>query len=108
VEQGDPRGRYRAAISLDRILVRLMHNGAADSVTPSPRSWGNRTRVYPSSVIMIGRSRIYPTSAERVGVRGKTCRVGLCPSPTPLPVKNGEREQTECVARLITPHRKML
>jgi hypothetical protein len=88
--------------------VILMHNGAADSFAPSPRSWGNRTRVYPSSVIMIGRSRIYPTSAEREGVRGKTRRVGLRPSPQPSPVKNGEREQTAHAALLITPHRKAL
>src|SRR6476620_6462329 len=57
----------------------MMNNGAANSVAPSPRSWGNRTRVYPSSVtLMTGRSRIYPTSAER--------------------------EQTEYVAPLIAPH----
>ena len=37
-----------------------MHNGAADSVAPSPRSWG------------------------------------------------GEREQTEYVARFVTPHQKAL
>ena len=88
--------------------IRLMHNGAADSVAPSPRSWGNRTRVYPSSVIMIGRSRIYPTSAERVGVRGKPVEWASAPHPSPLPVKNGEREQTEYVALLITPHQSAL
>jgi hypothetical protein len=30
------------------------------------------------------------------------------PHPTPLPVKNGEREQIEYVARLITPRRNPL
>jgi hypothetical protein len=64
----------------------LMHNGAADSVAPSPRSWGG----------------------ERVGVRGKPVGWASAPHPTPLPVKNGEREQIEYVARLITPRRNPL
>jgi hypothetical protein len=42
--------------------MRLMHDGAADSV---------------------------------VGVRGKPVERASAPHPTPLPVKNGEREQTE-------------
>jgi hypothetical protein len=62
--------------------VRLMHNGAADSVAPSPRSWGG----------------------ERVGVRGRLAWASA-PHPGPLPVKNGEREQAEYAAPLITPHR---
>jgi hypothetical protein len=38
---------------------------------------------------------------ERVRVRGTTSRVNSAPHPNPLPVKDGEREQTEIVARLI-------
>jgi hypothetical protein len=63
-----------------------MHNGAADSVAPSPRSWGG----------------------ERVGVRGKPVEWAPAPHPTPLPVKYGEREQTAYVARFIAPHQKAL
>jgi len=69
---------------------------------------------------MMGRSRIYPTSAERVGVRGKPVEWASAPHPNPLPVKpprdasvagtpaNGEREQTEIAALLITYHRNAL
>ena len=35
---------------------------------------------------------------ERVGVRGKPVEWTSAPHPTPLPVKNGEREQTEFFA----------
>jgi hypothetical protein len=59
-----------------------MHNGAAASVAPSPRAWGG----------------------ERVGVRGKPVRASSAPHPSPLPVKNGERERAEYAAPLITPH----
>jgi hypothetical protein len=56
-----------------------MQNGPADSVAPSPRSW----------------------RGERVGVRGKPVEWASAPHPSPLPVKNGEREPTEYVALLI-------
>jgi hypothetical protein len=59
-----------------------MHSLAADSVAPSPRSW----------------------SGERAGVRGTAVEWASAPHPNPLPVKNGEREQTEIVALLITTH----
>jgi hypothetical protein len=52
---------------------------------------------------------------EKVLRRSMDCRVKpgndalkLAPMTTPLPVKSGEREQTECVARLTTPHQNML
>jgi hypothetical protein len=51
---------------------------------------------------------MYPTSAERVGVRGKPVECAFAPHPSPLPVKNGEREQTEYVALLISHHRNGL
>ena len=60
-----------------------MHNGAANWVAPSPRAWGG----------------------ERVGVRGTPVERDFGPSPQPSPRKNGEREQTEYVALLITSHR---
>jgi hypothetical protein len=78
--------------------VKLMHNRAADSVAPSPRSWGG----------------------ERVGVRGTRVVWVSAPHPSPLPVRpprdasvagtpaNGEREQAEHAALLITPHRNAL
>src|SRR5215472_9809555 len=51
---------------------------------------------------------------ERVGVRGKFSlrkpafhREIHAPHPTPLPVKNGEREQTESVAALISSDRNV-
>jgi hypothetical protein len=40
-----------------------------------------------------------PRSGERVGVRGFYNLIGQAPHPIPLPVKNGEREQTEFAAR---------
>src|SRR5205807_6222605 len=55
-----------------------MHDGAADAVAPSPRAWGG----------------------ERVGVRGTPVEWASAPHPSPLPVKNGEREQPEFAARL--------
>jgi hypothetical protein len=69
-----------------RIPVKVMLSVAADAVAPSPRSWGG----------------------ERVGVRGKVVELASAPHPTPLPVKNGEREQTEYVALLVTSHWNVL
>jgi hypothetical protein len=63
-----------------------MHNLAADSVAPSPRSWGG----------------------ERAGVRGTAVEWASAPHPNPLPVKNGEREHTEYAALPITPYRGTL
>jgi hypothetical protein len=75
-----------------------MHNGAADSVAPSPRSWGG----------------------ERVGVRGTPNEWASAPHPNPLPVRpphdasvagtpaNGEREQTAFAALLITYDQNVL
>jgi hypothetical protein len=40
-----------------------------------------------------------------VGVRGKPVEWASAPHPSPLPVKNGEREQTAYVEPLITSHR---
>jgi hypothetical protein len=60
-----------------------MHKGPADSVAPSPRSWGG----------------------ERVGVRGTPFERATAPHPSPLPVKNGEREQTAYVAPVIALRR---
>src|SRR5262245_23694566 len=57
------------ATDIFRRSLRRLHGGRRRlGALPLPAC--NRTRVYPSSVIISGRSRIYPTSAERAGVRG--------------------------------------
>src|SRR4029077_14943919 len=87
-------------IYVGRVPARLAHSGAVDAVAPSPRVWGNRTRVYPSSVTLLtGRSRIHPTSAERVGVRRTPLEPGLRPSPQPSPrQERGEAADRVCGA----------
>jgi hypothetical protein len=41
-------------------------------------------------------------------MRGKPVEWSSAPHPNPLPVKNGEREQAESAAQLITFHRNAL
>jgi hypothetical protein len=60
-----------------------MHNGAADSVAPSPRSWGNHYDWPKSDRSDFGRGE--------GGGEGKPRRMVPAPHPSPLPVKNGER-----------------
>jgi hypothetical protein len=73
-----------------------MRNSPADSVAPSPRSWGG----------------------ERVGVRGTPVEWASAPHPNPLPVRpprdasvagtpaNGEREQTAFVRAAIAEEKQ--
>src|SRR5580693_2365966 len=74
--------RSPAVACIPRYNVRSVPtSGAADPVAPSPRAWGG----------------------EREGVRGTPVERVSAPHPSPLPVKNGEREQTEYAALLSTP-----
>jgi hypothetical protein len=57
---------------------------------------------------ILGRSLSPLVGRGEGGGEGQTDRVGLCPSRQPSPGKNGEREQTERVALLITPRRTAL
>jgi len=100
-------------MTTDAIGVRVVDQ-ARRNLDALPLPACNRTRVYPSSVIISGRSRIYPTSAERVGVRGTRIRCArraphsislVVAASGPLPA-GGERAQqapAPCAGELDQP-----